>query len=176
MPKRRYIRSMSKTVYDYKLTTIRGEELDLSTFKGKKILLVNTASECGFTPQYKQLQELYENFKDRLVIIGLPCDDFGGQEPGSEKQIEQFCEVNFGVTFPLTAKVRVLGADAHPLYRFLTSKALNGYKDSEVKWNFQKYLIDEHGELMKIFSPQIDPMSEDVVKYLAPDLFSGSLN
>ncbi len=171
-----YIRGMGNSVYDYKLTTIRGEALDLQQFKGKKILLVNTASECGFTPQYKQLQELYENFKDRLVVVGLPCDDFGGQEPGSEKQIEEFCEVNFGVTFPLTAKVRVLGAEAHPLYRFLTSKELNGYKDTEVKWNFQKYLIDENGRLMKVFSPALDPMSEELVKYLAPDLFSGSLN
>lgn len=171
-----YIRGMGNSVYDYKLTTIRGEALDLQQFIGKKILLVNTASECGFTPQYKQLQELYENFKDRLVVVGLPCDDFGGQEPGSERQIEEFCEVNFGVTFPLTAKVRVLGAEAHPLYRFLTSKELNGYKDTEVKWNFQKYLIDENGRLMKVFSPALDPMSEELVKYLAPDLFSGSLN
>lgn len=165
---------MEHSVYDYKLRTIKGEELDLSKFKGKKILLVNTASECGFTPQYKQLQELYENFKDKVVVIGIPCDDFGGQEPGSESQIEQFCEVNFGVTFPLTAKVKILGPEIHPLYQFLTQQTLNGYRDSEVKWNFQKYLIDENGKLIKIFSAPTDPLSEDVLKLIdtKPDLFS----
>lgn len=165
---------MEHSVYDYKLRTIKGEELDLSKFKGKKILLVNTASECGFTPQYKQLQELYENFKDKVVVIGIPCDDFGGQEPGSESQIEQFCEVNFGVTFPLTQKVKILGPEIHPLYQFLTQQKLNGYRDSEVKWNFQKYLIDENGKLIKIFSAPTDPLSEDVLKLIdtKPDLFS----
>ncbi len=165
---------MEHSVYDYKLRTIRGGELDLSQFKGKKILLVNTASECGFTPQYKQLQELYENFKDKVEVIGIPCDDFGGQEPGTDSQIEQFCEVNFGVTFPLTAKVKILGPEIHPLYQFLTQQTLNGYRDSEVKWNFQKYLIDENGKLIKIFSAPTDPLSEDVLKLIdtKPDLFS----
>ncbi|MFN8285403.1 MAG: glutathione peroxidase [Chitinophagales bacterium] len=165
---------MEHSVYEYKLQSIKGGELDLSQFKGKKILLVNTASECGFTPQYKQLQELHENFADKVAVIGLPCDDFGGQEPGNESQIENFCEVNFGVTFPLTAKVKILGADMHPLYRFLTQKELNGYRDSEVKWNFQKYLIDENGKLIKIFSAPTDPLSDEVLNLInpQPNLFS----
>src|ERR1700686_5147568 len=122
---------MSNTVYDYKLKDIKGGELDLAAFKGKKILLVNTASACGLTPQYKQLEELYENYKHKLEVAGLPCNDFACQEPGSEKEIEKFCETNFGVTFPLTAKVKIKGNDVEPLYQFLTKKELNGYGDSE---------------------------------------------
>src|SRR3984885_694528 len=110
---------MSNTVYDYKLKNIKGEELDLSAFKGKKILLVNTASRCGLTPQYKQLEELSENFKDKLQIIGLPCNDFAGQEPGTEQEIAQFCEVNFGVSFPLTSKVVIKGEQPDAIYQFL---------------------------------------------------------
>lgn len=157
---------MSHTVYDYKLKNIKGEELNLANFKGKKLLLVNTASACGYTPQYKQLEELYENFKDKLVVIGLPCNDFGEQEPGTEKEIEQFCEVNFGVTFPLTEKVKILGSDISPIYQFLTKKELNGYRDSEVHWNFQKYLCDENGHLIKIFGTPVDPLSEDILKLI----------
>ena len=145
---------MSKTAYDYKLSTIQGADFDLSAFKGKKILLVNTASACGLTPQYKQLEELYENYKDKLEVVGLPCNDFAGQEPGSEKEIEKFCETNFGVTFPLTAKVKIKGDDVNPLYQFLTKKELNGYADSEVQWNFQKYLVDENGHLTGVFARQ----------------------
>jgi glutathione peroxidase len=157
---------MSKTVYDYTLKDIKGNDLSLSKFKGKKILLVNTASACGYTPQYKQLEELHQNFKDKLAVIGLPCNDFGEQEPGTEKEIEQFCEVNFGVTFPLTEKVKILGSNPHPLYEYLMKKELNGYRDSDVKWNFQKYLIDENGHVIKIFGAPIDPLSEDVLKMI----------
>lgn len=155
---------MSKTAYDYPLKTITGENLDLSSYKGKKILLVNTASACGLTLQYKQLEELYENFKDKLEVIGLPCNDFAGQEPGSEKEIAQFCEVNYGVTFPLTGKVKIKGGEVDPLYQFLTKKELNGYADSEVVWNFQKYLIDESGHLQAVFAPPVEPLSDEVLK------------
>lgn len=161
-----YFHGMSKTVYDYPLKDIKGNELNLSKFKGKKILLVNTASACGFTPQYKQLEELYQNLKEKVEVIGLPCNDFGEQEPGTEKEIEQFCEVNFGVTFPLTEKVKILGSNPHPLYEFLMKKELNGYRDSEVKWNFQKYLIDENGNVIKIFGAPVDPLSEEVISLI----------
>ena len=154
---------MSNTVYDYKLKGIKGEELDLSTFKGKKILLVNTASACGLTPQYKQLEELSTNFKDKLQVIGLPCNDFAGQEPGTEQEIAQFCEVNFGVSFPLTSKVKIKGEHPDAIYQFLTKKELNGYADSEVEWNFQKYLVDESGHLTHVFAPPVDPLSDKIL-------------
>lgn len=157
---------MTKTVYDYPLKDIKGNELLLSKFKGKKILLVNTASACGLTPQYKQLEELNQTFKDKLQVVGLPCNDFGEQEPGTPQEIEQFCEVNFGVTFPLTEKVKILGANPHPLYEFLMKKELNGYRDTEVKWNFQKYLIDENGNLIKIFAAPLEPLSEEILKLI----------
>ena len=154
---------MSKTVYDYLLKDIKGNDLNLSHFKGKKILLVNTASACGFTPQYAQLEELYKNFNNKVEVIGLPCNDFGAQEPGSENEIDQFCELNFKVSFPLTSKVKILGNYPHPLYEFLMKKELNGYRDSEVKWNFQKYLINEKGNLIKIFFSAVDPLSEEIL-------------
>ncbi len=154
---------MSNTIYDYKLKNIKGEELDLSAFKGKKILLVNTASACGLTPQYKQLEELNENFKDKLQVIGLPCNDFAGQEPGTEQEIEKFCEVNFGVSFPLTSKVKIKGEQPDAIYQFLTKKELNGYADSEVAWNFQKYLVNESGELIGVFAPPVDPLSDEIL-------------
>ena len=152
-----------QSVYDYKLKTISGSELDLSKFTGKKILLVNTASACGYTPQYKQLEELYENYKSKLEIVGLPCNDFGGQEPGSENEIAQFCEVNYGVTFPLTSKVKIKGDAPAPLYKYLTSKELNGYADSEVQWNFQKYLMDENGQLIGVFNSGVEPLSDELL-------------
>ena len=154
---------MSNTVYGYKLKGIKGNEIDLSTFKGKKILLVNTASACGLTPQYKQLEELSENFKDKLQVIGLPCNDFAGQEPGTETEIAQFCEVNYGVSFPLTAKVKIKGDTPDAIYQFLTKKELNGYADSEVAWNFQKYLIDENGQLSAVFAPPVEPLSDEIL-------------
>ena len=154
---------MNKTVYDFKLQDIKGNAFELSQFKGKKLLLVNTASACGLTPQYKQLEELHKNFKDKLAIVGLPCNDFGAQEPGIENDILHFCETNYQVTFPLTQKVKVLGKEQHPLYSFLTHKLQNGHSDSEVKWNFQKYLIDENGNLMQVFSPMVEPLSEEIL-------------
>ena len=154
---------MANTVYDYKLQHIDGSELDLSAYKGKKILLVNTASQCGLTPQYAQLQELHESMKDKVQIIGLPCNDFGAQEPEAEDKISYFCEVNYHITFPLTKKIKVLGDDKHPLYNYLTEKSMNGLEDSEVKWNFQKYLINENGHLQKVISPMVEPLSEELI-------------
>lgn len=158
---------MSNIVYNYPLQKIDGGPLDLSSYKGKKILLVNTASACGFTPQYAQLEELYQHYKDKLVVVGLPCNDFGEQEPGTEQEIAQFCDLTYHVTFPMTAKVKILGADPHPLYNFLMKKELNGYRDSEVKWNFQKYLINENGNLVKIFGPQVEPLSDDILNLVS---------
>lgn len=154
---------MSKPVYDIVINDIKGQPLNLSQYKGKKLLLVNTASACGLTPQYKQLEELHQHHKDRLQVIGLPCNDFGAQEPGSADEIVQFCEVNYGVSFPLSEKVVILGDNPHPLYAYLTRKEENGYSDSEVKWNFQKYLIDENGYLVKVFSPMAEPLSEEIL-------------
>jgi glutathione peroxidase len=161
-----YFYRMGNTVYNIPINDIHGRPLNLANYKGKKILLVNTASECGLTPHYAQLQELYENYKDRLVVIGLPCNDFGAQEPGTPQQIEQFCQSKYNVTFPLTEKVKILGDEIHPLYAFLTKKELNGLEDSEVKWNFQKYLINENGELIKVFSPVTEPLSEELLKFV----------
>jgi glutathione peroxidase len=146
---------------------IDGQPVSMADFKGKKVIVVNTASECGYTPQYKQLQELYSNYKDKgLVIIGFPCNDFGGQEPGSEAEIARFCEKNFGVTFPMMSKVHVKGAEQHPVYQWLTSKAKNGAMDSEVKWNFHKYLIDEQGRLVKSLGSGVGPLDEQITSWL----------
>lgn len=147
--------------YDLALKSLLGEQLDLAAFKGRKLLIVNTASECGYTPQYSALQELYENFKDQMEIIGCPCNQFGGQEPGKAEEIAQFCKKNFGVTFPLTEKLEVVGSQQHPLYKWLCHKTENGVQDSEVSWNFQKYLLDEHGRLMAVIPPGIAPDSEE---------------
>lgn len=154
---------MSKTVYDFAINDIKGQPLNLAQYKGKKLLLVNTASACGLTPQYKQLEELHQHYKDKVQVIGLPCNDFGAQEPGSADEIVQFCEVNYGVSFPLTEKVVILGGQPHPLYAYLTRKAENGHSDSEVKWNFQKYLISEDGNLLQVFSPMAEPLSEEIL-------------
>lgn len=154
---------MENTVYDIKLKDLKGQPLDLEAFKGKKILFINTASACGFTPQYAQMQELHENFGSIVQVIGLPCNDFGAQEPGSEEEIASFCDVNFKVSFPLTEKVNILGPNPHPLYQFLTKKELNGLEDSEVKWNFQKYLVNEEGQLIKVFMPPVEPVSNEVL-------------
>ncbi len=142
---------------------IAGETLDFAALAGKKILVVNVASECGLTPQYQQLQELYETFKDKLTIVGFPANNFGGQEPGSNDQIQTFCTRNYGVTFPLAAKVDVT---THPVYQWLTQKALNGVQDSEVTWNFQKYALDELGQLVHVFPPATSPLDEEVIEWI----------
>jgi len=144
--------SMSVTnlnsIYDIKINNITGEPIELSDFKDKYLLFVNVASKCGFTDQYKDLQELHEKYKDDLIIVGLPCNQFGNQEPGNEEEISQFCQINYGVTFLLTEKIEVKGSNQHPIYKWLTDKNLNGVKSSTVRWNFQKYLLDPSGNLI----------------------------
>ena len=148
---------MSKSIYEFSAKNIKGEEISLETYRGKVLLVVNTASKCGFTPQYTELQKLYEEYRDQgLEILGFPCDQFGHQEPGNEEEIQQFCSLNFGVTFPLFSKVDVNGGNAHPLFRYLT-KALPGLMGGRVKWNFTKFLIAPDGTPVKRFAPTLDP-------------------
>lgn len=154
------------SIYNISINSITGESINLEDFKGKKILIVNTASECGFTGQYKDLEKLYETYKDKLVVIGVPCNQFGGQEPGTLTEIKSFCELNYGVTFLLTEKVDVKGDNQHPLYKWLTNKDLNGVKSSSVKWNFQKYLIDENGNFIDYYYSITKPMSSKIIKQL----------
>jgi glutathione peroxidase len=155
-----------KHVYNIEIKSISGEKINLVDYKGKKILFVNVASECGFTPQYEGLQELYELYQDKLMIIGVPSNQFGGQEPGTAEQIQSFCKLNYGVTFLITEKVDVKGDKQHPLYAWLTKKENNGLKNSSVKWNFQKYLVDEKGELIDYYFSLTKPMSKKITKHL----------
>lgn len=156
-----------KTLHDFKATTIDGKIFEMAQLKGKKVMIVNVASKCGYTPQYKQLQELYENYKDKgFVILGFPCNQFMGQEPGTEEEIKAFCEKNYGVTFPLFSKIDVKGKDQHPIYQWLTQKALNGVEDSEVSWNFNKYLIDENGKYVMHLKSGADPFDEKIINWL----------
>jgi glutathione peroxidase len=158
--------SASKSLYDIKINSLQGKSLDLLSFKGKKVLFVNVASKCGFTPQYKDLQKLHDEYQDSLVVIGVPCNQFGKQEPGNSTEIEEFCEVNYGVSFLITEKVDVKGSEQHPLYNWLTKKIENGRKNSSVKWNFQKYLIDENGELIDYYFSITSPTSSKIKKHL----------
>lgn len=159
--------SSMRTLHDFSVTDINGNAFDLSSLKGKKVLLVNTASECGLTPQYAQLQELYENYGgEGFEIIGFPSNDFAGQEPGSEADIASFCQKNYGVTFPMMAKVQVKGNGVAPVYAWLTRKSENGVSDYEVKWNFHKFLIDEQGKLVRDIAPQASPLDEDILDWV----------
>nr|WP_028890308.1 glutathione peroxidase [Tenacibaculum ovolyticum] len=155
-----------ESLYDIKIEGIDGKQLDLNQYKGKKILFVNVASKCGFTKQYDGLQELYAKHKEKLVVIGLPCNQFGGQEPGKESEIQSFCRLNYGVDFPLTEKLDVKGDKQHSLYQWLTQKSKNGKMNSSVKWNFQKYLVDEKGRLIDVFYSITKPMSSKITKLL----------
>jgi len=155
--------SVMTSIYSFKIDGIAGEQIDFADFKGKYILLVNVASQCGYTPQYAQLQELYTTFKDILIIIGCPANNFGKQEPGTNDEIKTFCSLNYGVTFPITTKISVKGDNIHPLYQWLTQKSKNGKMDTEVQWNFQKYLINTEGELTDMFVSAIDPCSEEII-------------
>jgi glutathione peroxidase len=146
-----------------KVRSIDGNEVDYSQFKGKKVLIVNTASECGYTPQYEELQKLYETYKDKLVILGFPANNFGSQEPGSNEEIKEFCKSKYNVTFPMFEKISVLGDDMTPIYKWLTGKDLNGWNEQVPKWNFNKYLLDEEGNLVKYYSSAVKPMSDDIV-------------
>ncbi len=153
--------------YDFKVKTLDGQDFDFSQLKGKKVMIVNTASKCGFTPQYEQLEKIYKEYGgDNFVIIGFPANNFMHQEPGSNKEIHEFCTLNYGVTFPMMSKISVKGSDMHPLYKWLTSKSLNGVMDSKVKWNFQKYLINEKGELEKVFYSKVKPDDPAIVDWI----------
>ena len=154
--------AQTTSLYDIKINSLMGQEIDLSSFKGKKILFVNVASKCGYTPQYEDLQKLSEEYQDQLVIIGVPCNQFGKQEPGSKEEIAEFCEKNYGVTFLITEKVDVKGENQHPLYQWLTQKSENGVEDSSVKWNFQKYLVDENGQYLAMFKSGVKPLDEEI--------------
>jgi glutathione peroxidase len=154
-----------KSFYDIKINGLNGKPIDLSDFKDRYVLVVNVASKCGFTSQYKDLQALHDLYKDQLTIIGVPCNQFGGQEPGDADAITSFCEVNYGVSFLMTEKVDVKGKSQHPLFAWLTDKSLNGKQDSTVKWNFQKYLIDGNGNFVDYFFSLTNPSSKKITKY-----------
>lgn len=157
----------TKNLHDFTVKNIDGEDYDLSELKGKKVLVVNTASKCGLTPQYEDLQKLYEMYKNQdFVIIGFPANNFMNQEPGSNEEIKQFCTSEYQVTFPMMEKISVKGDDIHPLYQWLTEKDLNGVKDSKVKWNFQKYMIDEEGNLVDYASPKTKPLDDKIVNWI----------
>jgi glutathione peroxidase len=155
-----------KSIYEFNLKTLDGKDLSLAQFKGKKMLIVNVASKCGYTPQYKNLQALHEKYGDKIAVIGFPANDFGGQEPGSANEIQEFCSKNYGVTFQMMEKISVKGKNMHPLYQWLSNKELNGSCDDGPKWNFGKYLISEDGKVIKFFGSNTDPLSEDITSLL----------
>ncbi len=158
---------MKKSIYDYKATDIDGKTFDLASLKGKKVIIVNTASKCGYTGQYEGLEKLYKEYgNDGLVIIGFPTNDFNGQEPGTNSEIAAFCTQNYGVTFPMMEKITVKGDDMNPLYQFLTQKSQNGLEDSDVKWNFQKYLINENGQLEKVLMSKVEPYDSEIINWI----------
>jgi glutathione peroxidase len=159
--------AQTKSFYDFKVQTLDGAEFDFASLKGKKVMIVNTASKCGYTPQYTNLEKLYKEKGGKdFVIIGFPANNFAGQEPGSNKEIADFCQKNYGVTFPMMGKVSVKGSDQHALYQWLTQKAQNGVGDAKVGWNFHKFLIDENGKWVKSLSSNVDPMSAEVLTWL----------
>ena len=158
--------AQTKTIYDFKVDGLTGGVIDFNDFKGKKILIVNTASKCGNTPQYKQLEELYEKYKNKLVIIGFPANNFLGQEPGSNEEIAAFCEKNYGVNFPMAAKISVKGKKQAAIYKYLHKKAKEKGLDNPVTWNFGKFLIDENGNLIATFSPKTIPTNDKVLAFL----------
>ena len=157
---------LAGSLYDFKVNGLEGGQIDLAKYKGKKILIVNTASQCGYTPQYDDLQKLYDKYKNTLVIVGFPANNFGGQEPGSNEEISAFCKRNYGVTFPMAEKVSVKGEDIHPLFRYLTDEAKKMGIDDPIKWNFTKFLVDEKGKLVAVFPSRVKPMGEEIAKYL----------
>jgi glutathione peroxidase len=154
------------SIYDFKVEGLDGKTIDFSSFKGKKILIVNTASQCGYTPQYEGLEKLYEQYKDKLVIVGFPANNFGAQEPGSNEEIKTFCKKNYGVSFPMAAKISVKGDDMAPIYKWLTSKGENGVLDATITWNFNKFLLDENGHLLYYFPSKVTPMSDEITSKL----------
>ncbi|TXE02822.1 glutathione peroxidase [Algoriphagus aquimarinus] len=160
--------TMAKSFYEFKMKDLNGKEVDFSSFKGKKIMVVNVASKCGYTPQYEALQKLYSEHSDKLVILGFPANNFGGQEPGSNEEIQTFCSENYGVTFPMFEKVSVKGFDKHPLFRWLSDATMNGWNNEEPSWNFCKYILNEKGELIKFFPSKVEPLDQEII-----DLING---
>lgn len=156
----------SNSIFDISINDLSGNAIDLSDFKGKYILFVNVASKCGFTPQYTDLQKLYDTYKDKLQIIGIPCNQFRNQEPGNSNDIESFCKVNYGVTFLITEKIKVKGTSKHNLYKWLTEKINNGVKDSTVRWNFQKYLVNPQGQFLDYYLSTTNPTSRKITRHL----------
>ena len=156
----------SKSIYDFKVEALEGGVIDFAKFKGKKILIVNTASKCGYTPQYEGLEALSKKYKGRLVIVGFPANNFGGQEPGLNTEIKDFCKKNYGVTFLMAAKISVKGDDVAPIYKWLCNKTENGVLDAEIKWNFNKFLLDEKGKIIAKFDSKVTPMSEELTSKL----------
>jgi glutathione peroxidase len=162
-----FISADSASIYQFKVKDINGKTFDFATLKGKKIMVVNTASKCGLTPQYEELEALYTKYKSKnFVIVGFPANDFLSQEPGTDQEIAQFCKLNYGVSFPMMSKISVKGKEMHPVYQFLTQKAKNGKEDSKVEWNFQKYLIDETGHLSKVISPRVLPNDPSIIAWI----------
>lgn len=159
--------NMTQSIHQFKVQDIEGNTFDFASLKGKKIMVVNTASKCGLTPQYEQLEEVYSAYKDsNFVIIGFPANDFMSQEPGTNEEIVEFCTKNYGVSFPMMSKISVKGKDMHEVYKFLTEKAKNGLEDNEVQWNFQKYLLDENGILVKVISPRVLPNDSEIINWI----------
>ena len=159
--------SLKESIHQFVVTDIEGNKFDFSTLKGKKIMVVNTASRCGLTPQYEKLEELYTKYKSKnFVIVGFPANDFLMQEPGSNEDIAKFCKKNYGVSFPMMSKISVNGKKIHPVYKFLTKKSLNGLEDNKVEWNFQKYLLDEKGTLVRVISPSTSPNDVSIIEWI----------
>jgi len=157
---------IARSIYDFKVDGLTGGTINFADFKGKKILIVNTASKCGLTPQYEELEQLYKKHKDKLVVVGFPANNFREQEPGTNEEIAEFCKKNYGVTFPMAAKISVKGNDIAPIYKYLIEEAKKKKLENPVTWNFGKFLINEKGELIATFSPRTKPMSKDILKYL----------
>jgi len=159
--------AQEKNLYDFKVRDIDGNKFDFSFLQGKKVLIVNVASKCGLTPQYAQLEELYQKYKDEnFIIIGFPCNDFKGQEPGSNEEIKEFCTLNYGVSFPIMDKISVKAPNKAPIYRWLTEKSENGKFDAEIQWNFQKFMIDKDGQIVDFIPPKESPLSEKIIKWI----------
>ena len=160
------LKSDTESIHKFRVTSIDGGTINFADFKGKKILVVNTASKCGFTPQYEGLQKLYETYKNKLVVIGFPCNQFLAQDPGTNETIETFCKKNYGVTFPLAAKIHVKGKEIAPIYKWLCNKSENGVLDAKISWNFNKFLLDEDGKMIAHFGSTVKPDSEDILQWL----------
>ena len=164
--KNEIMKNPTESIYDVNIKSLDGNALSLKSLKGKKILFVNVASKCGYTSQYEDLQNLHVKYGDKVTVVGVPCNQFGLQEPGSSEEISEFCQKNYGVSFQMTEKINVKGEFQHQLYSWLTKKSLNGNEDSKVSWNFQKYLVDEEGRLIGMFSSGINPLDDEIVSKL----------